>query len=276
MHSGLWPLRGGSVLSAMTCRPATCVPARRDRERDPQHPVSSPKIHRRSPIHSSLPSHLGRSNVRGYLDGRIIDGGLPGRAGLDAGGRYVHSGESRTTRTSDGTRSNDLVDGRRVSLCPRATTRRALFFSVGKAGKNCDRRRRRRRRRALAYTSRRAGKTPAEIIFYHLSPPPRRTRERTFLRFITEIYIYFKLVASFSVASRATHGIRHTRTHCTHFSVVYSKLETARERARATTVSKSLRKRDARLRAYFFLGETTTTGDFDLTGKSFRTVTREI
>lgn len=217
MHSGLWPLRGGSVLSAMTCRPATCVPARRDRERDPQHPVSSPKIHRRSPIHSSLPSHLGRSNVRGYLDGRIIDGGLPGRAGLDAGGRYVHSGESRTTRTSDGTRSNDLVDGRRVSLCPRATTRRALFFSVGKAGKNCDRRRRRRRRRALAYTSRRAGKTPAEIIFYHLSPA--QTNERAHVPPVYYGDLYLLQTRSFLLG-----GVASNTRNTSHWHTLYTLL----------------------------------------------------
>jgi hypothetical protein len=51
-----------SALSTMSCRPTTYVPVRRDRERDPQHAVSPPKIHRRSPIHSPLPCHRARSD----------------------------------------------------------------------------------------------------------------------------------------------------------------------------------------------------------------------
>lgn len=51
----------------MTCRLATTcyVPVRRVHERDSQHPVSPPKIHRRSPpIHPSLPSHRTRGGDR--------------------------------------------------------------------------------------------------------------------------------------------------------------------------------------------------------------------
>lgn len=153
----------------MTCRPATCV-----RECDPQHPVSSPKIHRRSPIYSSLPSHRCTAVSTRIIDDRF----LPGRRELGAGGRYVHSG-SHARRARGATISSTAV----ASLCVRERRAACPFFSVGKAGKTAT--------ATARWCISRAGKTPAEIIFYHT---PSRRREHV-PRF-TAIYIYSKFVAS--------------------------------------------------------------------------------
>lgn len=102
------PLRW--TLSAMTCRPVTCV-----RKRDPQHPVSSPKIHRRSPIHSSLPSH----RCAAVSTRMIVDGFLPGR-------REAVAFIRRVTRDAH----KDQRSRRRPSrlFASASDARRALFF----------------------------------------------------------------------------------------------------------------------------------------------------
>jgi len=94
----------------MTCRPATCV-----RKRDPQHPVSSPKIHRRSPIHSSLPSH----RCAAVSTRMIVDGFLPGR-------REAVAFIRRVTRDAH----KDQRSRRRPSrlFASASDARRALFF----------------------------------------------------------------------------------------------------------------------------------------------------
>jgi len=135
----------------MTCRLATTcyVPVRRVRERDSQHPVSPPKIHRRSPpIHPSLPSHRARGGDRPLkrvthtlllpftLARAVVGSGLSPSlsrlAGSGEAGRRFHSESCIARAQTDGTRRArtrggqlDLLGGGRVrvfSLCSTNTT----------------------------------------------------------------------------------------------------------------------------------------------------------
>lgn len=176
----------------MTCRRPTTR-----RERDPQHHVSSPKIHRRSPpIHPSLPSHRRAAKV-GWAARYAFIRGSRARAG--ATGCKLRGATISFVSASD-------------AACP--------FFSVGKAGKIAA-----AAAAALAYRK----KSGREIRFYRPLVSPRDATARS-SRFIIRIYIYFRLVAS-SRCRREQRWIRYTGTLYTFF-VVYSKRET-----RAQTVS---------------------------------------
>lgn len=109
----------------MSCRPTTYVPVQRDR----QHAVFSPKIHRRSSIHSPLPCHRARSDrfklCRHYTRAILATG----RAGSGEGNLgYIHSeSQARRVRATERRRGNNPDRRRCASLCPQAT-RRALFL----------------------------------------------------------------------------------------------------------------------------------------------------
>lgn len=201
----------------MTRRPATCV-----RERDPQHPVSSPKIHRRSPIHSSLPSH----RCAAVSTRMIVDGCLPGRREAGAFIRGVPRDAHKDQRSR-----------RRPSrlLASASDARRALFF------------------RSVRQEKLRPPRPPSRVgvplapekhrprLFSSAHPPRRRRRARSSI--YRDLYL-LETRSLLSMASRITLGVTR-RTH----SRLFTRDARRGARARARKCFRAATKKKRRSRA---------------------------